>query len=84
MAAEAGVSQRGLHRHILNATGLSPGEWLVTERIARARDLLEETGLSVEQVACAVGFGSAAAFRERFRRVVGLTPRAYRVSFGTG
>jgi transcriptional regulator GlxA family with amidase domain len=35
----------------------------------------------VERIAAAAGFGSATAFRERFKRVTGTTPHAYRATF---
>ncbi|RVU21694.1 transcriptional regulator FtrA [Methylobacterium oryzihabitans] len=81
MADEAGLSLTGLHRHVRAATGLSPGAWLIAERVRQARELLEETSLSIEAVARATGFGEAVNLRKHFRRAVGLSPRAYRVRF---
>lgn len=78
MAAEAHVSPRSLQRHIREATGLAPGAWLQQQRIAYARDLLHETGLSVEEIAQASGFGTATNFRQHFRQTLGLSPMAYR------
>jgi AraC family transcriptional activator FtrA len=81
MAAEAAVSLRGLHRRFRDATGLSPGEWLLTERLARAQELLEGSALPVEAVAAESGFGSAAALRLHFRERYGLSPKAWRGRF---
>jgi Helix-turn-helix domain len=67
LASEAAVSPRGLHRRFREATGRSPGAWLATERLARARDLLEGTALFDEAVAEASGFGTAAVLRHHFR-----------------
>jgi transcriptional regulator GlxA family with amidase domain len=39
--------------------------------------------VSLEEVAAAAGFDGAAALRDRFRRSVGVSPRAYRRSLGT-
>ncbi len=81
MAAEAGMSVRGIHRHMRDATGMAPGEWLLGERLAHARDLLEETRLPIEKVAIEVGFGSGANLRNHFRKATGLSPALYRSRF---
>lgn len=81
MADEAHVSVRSLHRHIREATGTSPGEWLQNERLARARELLEETALSVSAIATYTGLGTATNFRNHFRANAGLSPTAYRSRF---
>ncbi len=81
MAELAHVSVRTIHRHIYEATGLAPGEWLQRQRVSYARDLLEETTLSVEQIADRAGFGTATNFRKHFRSVTGLPPVAYRSRF---
>lgn len=84
MADEARVSVRSLHRHIREATGTAPGEWLQNERLARARELLEETALSVSAIAAHTGLGTATNFRNHFRTDVGLSPIAYRSRFHAG
>jgi AraC family transcriptional activator FtrA len=81
MAAEAALSLRGLHRRFREATGLSPGEWLLAERLARAQDLLEATALPIETVAAEAGFGSAATLRLHFRARYGVSPKAWRIRF---
>ena len=81
LAAEAAVSPRALHRRFLEASGKSPGAWLVAERIARARELLEEATLPIEEVAAACGFGTAATMRHHFRANLGVSPATYRDRF---
>ncbi len=81
LAARAAMSPRSLTRHFREQTGSSPLQWLGRHRIRRAQQLLEETDHPVERVAVLAGFGSPTAFRERFRAVVGVSPRAYRRSF---
>ncbi|MEU7749190.1 helix-turn-helix domain-containing protein [Nonomuraea sp. NPDC049158] len=56
-------------------------QWLLRARVRRAQFLLETTDHGVERIATQAGFGSPTAFRERFKRVVGVTPQSYRVSF---
>jgi AraC family transcriptional regulator, transcriptional activator FtrA len=82
LAAEAALSPRALHRHFKAATGESPGDWLVSARLARARDLLEGSRMPVPEVAAACGFGSAASLRHHFRTRLGTSPAAYRMQFG--
>jgi len=81
MADEACISVRSLQRHIREVTGSAPGEWLQNERLARARELLEETSLPVSVIATQIGLGSATNFRHHFRAGVGLPPAAYRSRF---
>lgn len=82
LAELAGMSPRTFLRRFEAATGLTPARWLLAERLARARDLLETTALPVEQIAGATGFGTAAALRHHFRQQLATTPAAYRAIFG--
>ncbi|MFJ3203099.1 GlxA family transcriptional regulator [Streptomyces sp. NPDC086989] len=81
IAAEAGMSVRTLNRRFREQTGTSPLQWLHRARIRRAQHLLETTGHPVERIASQVGFGSPTAFRDRFRRITGTSPHAYRRAF---
>jgi len=83
LAAEAAVSPRALHRRFRDACGLSPGAWLLSECLARARDLLEGSALHMDDVAITCGFGTAATMRHHFRRGLSVSPAAYRHSFNT-
>ncbi|MET7463683.1 helix-turn-helix domain-containing protein [Nonomuraea sp. NPDC005501] len=82
LAARAGLSPRTLARRFTGQLGVSPGRWLLDQRIAAARVLLEETDLPVETIAGRVGLSSATNLRRRFRSLVHTTPGAYRRSFG--
>lgn len=81
LAARAGMSPRTFARRFRDQTGTTPLQWLVTARVQRAQQLLEESRASVEQIAARAGFESPVTFRARFRRVVGLTPSEYRRRF---
>ncbi|MBV8048131.1 MAG: helix-turn-helix domain-containing protein [Paludibacterium sp.] len=84
LARRALTSPRTLTRRFVEQTGMPPLQWLGVMRVRRAQQLLETTALSVEEVATEVGFGSASAFREKFRRIAGLSPRRYRAAFDKG
>lgn len=81
MAKAVNMSRRTFERRFVEATGIGPGEWLVTERVEAAKDLLTGTATSMEDVAEAVGFGTAHALRHHFRARLRLSPSAYRHEF---
>ncbi|MXV84744.1 helix-turn-helix transcriptional regulator, partial [Candidatus Poribacteria bacterium] len=47
-------------------------------RIGKAKSLLEETLLPISEIAESSGFHSSSRFREAFKRLYGISPRAYR------
>ncbi|MET7571004.1 helix-turn-helix domain-containing protein [Streptomyces sp. NPDC005492] len=81
LATRSGMSERTFSRHFREQTGSTPLQWLLRARVRRAQYLLENSDHPIERVAQQAGFGSPTAFRERFRRVVGTTPQAYRSAF---
>ncbi|WP_425523278.1 transcriptional regulator FtrA [Microvirga terrestris] len=81
LATEVGMSTRTFLRRFKAATGMPPGEWLLGERLIRARELLETTRNSIEDIASVTGFGSAATLRHHFRSRLGTSPAAYRSRF---
>src|SRR5215472_1081786 len=84
MARRARLSTRTLTRRFRAETGTTPMHWLLSQRVLRARLLLETTDASVEHVARACGFASAAIFRRHFLQATTTTPTAYRRAFTTG
>ncbi|MER7182341.1 helix-turn-helix domain-containing protein [Streptomyces hyaluromycini] len=87
LARHAGVSVRTLTRRFHAESGVSPLQWLLHQRVERARELLETTTLPMDQVAAACGLGTADSLRAHLVRRTGLTPTAYRAQFsrlGTG
>lgn len=87
LARHAGVSVRTLTRRFHAESGVSPLQWLLHQRIERAKELLETTALPMDQVARSSGLGTADSLRAHLVRRTGLTPSAYRAQFsrlGTG
>ena len=82
MAKEAGLEERTFLRRFKAATGVKPTEYAQCVRVEKARELLQFTRRPVDQVAWAVGYEDAAAFRRVFGRLVGLSPGDYRRRFG--
>ncbi|MFF4778669.1 GlxA family transcriptional regulator [Microtetraspora fusca] len=81
IAAHAGMSPRTLMRRFREQTGTTPLQWLHRARIRQAQHLLETTDHTVERIGAQVGFGSPTAFRDRFKRVTGVSPHSYRRAF---
>jgi AraC family transcriptional activator FtrA len=81
LAEAAHMSTRTLARRFAATTGTSPLHWLTGLRVRRAKDLLETTALSIEEVAEASGFASAALLRHHFRATVRMSPSSYRGQF---
>ena len=71
IAERLGVTDRHLRRIFVAAHGVTPIDYLTTQRLLLAKQLLSDTGLAVASVALAAGFGSQrrfnAAFAERYR-----------------
>jgi transcriptional regulator GlxA family with amidase domain len=82
MADHSLLPRRTFIRRFARETGMPPMQWVTLQRILRARRLLEASDWSVERIAEGTGFGTAANFRNIFRREVGMTPTAYRKSHG--
>jgi transcriptional regulator GlxA family with amidase domain len=83
LARQANMSSRNLARQFRSATGTTPLQWLSTQRIRRAQELLENTDKSIDSIAEAAGMGTATTLRRQFNRTVGVPPDAYRRTFRT-
>jgi AraC-like DNA-binding protein len=77
LAADAGLSRYQLLRSFRAEVGMPPYAWLAQHRVARARVLLEH-GHRPADAAMLTGFADQAHLTRWFRRVVGITPGAYR------
>ena len=83
LADKASMSPRTLQRQFREATGMGPYEWVLRERVAVARDLLESRPrLAIARIAELAGFGSEESMRRHFRRIALTSPTAYRAKFG--
>jgi transcriptional regulator GlxA family with amidase domain len=60
------------------ATGYSPREYLLHQRIEHAKSMLARTETPLAQVALAVGFCTQAHFSTVFKRIAGETPARWR------
>jgi transcriptional regulator GlxA family with amidase domain len=60
---------------------MGPTQWMLHQRIERARELLETTTLPMDQIAHRCGLGSSESLRQHFTSRIGITPRDYRAMF---
>jgi len=72
------LSEYHFSRMFKRATGLSPSQYFIGLRMARARQLLLETPRSIIDIGLEVGYSSPSHFSQVFRREVGVTPSTYR------
>jgi AraC family transcriptional regulator, transcriptional activator FtrA len=84
LALQAKMSSRTFARRFSEATGTTPRQWLLNQRLNRARELLESTTLPIDQVSEHSGLGSAANLRHHFSTLVGTNPTDYRRAFQAG
>jgi AraC family transcriptional regulator len=78
MARLARLSPFHFARAFKQSFGMPPHRYHVTRRIARAKDLLAESGNSVTDIARELGFAQTSSFSSTFRRVAGASPSDFR------
>mgnify|MGYP006282634085 CR=1 FL=1 len=78
LAKQVGLSKYHFSRRFKQRTGQSPYQFVIYERVRRARHLLRETTRPLAQIALDVGFNSQSHFTRTFKRYVGATPGVYR------
>jgi transcriptional regulator GlxA family with amidase domain len=81
LARHARMSLRTFARRFNDEVGMSPGRWIVQQRVARARHLLESTDLPVDDIATRVGFATGTSLRQHLHATIGVSPLAYRRTF---
>ncbi|WP_265920613.1 GlxA family transcriptional regulator [Cupriavidus nantongensis] len=77
------ISVRHLSRMFLEETGLTPKQYQLALRMARARKLLTASNLSVEAISSKSGFSSVQAFRNCWDKIESMPPSQYRKSNST-
>lgn len=80
-AENLGMSRMQLHRKLKALLDQSGLELIRSFRLGKAKDLLEQSGLTVAEIAYAVGFEDPAYFGRVFKQQVGETPAAYTEKF---
>src|SRR5699024_3321283 len=78
IAVRVGLSARQLQRLFTSELNMTPKAWYLKQRLARARQLLSDTALSLTDIMVACGFNSRAAFSRAYRAAYGHSPGAVR------
>jgi AraC family transcriptional regulator len=78
MAREAAMSPYHFLRTFRQAVGMTPYQFVLRTRLARAAVRLRVSNETVSAIAFDAGFGDLSTFNRRFRRVMGCSPAAYR------
>lgn len=78
IAARAGLSVAHAARRVRQLTGVSPQQFVIRTRIGRARRLMEESSLSLQQIADSLGYTDIYFFHRQFKTVTGFTPGQWR------
>ncbi|MES2197917.1 MAG: helix-turn-helix domain-containing protein [Pseudomonadota bacterium] len=81
LAEHSGLPKRSFDRRFRAATGYSPLGYVQTLRIEEAKQLLETTETSIEDICREVGYEDVASFRRLFRKQAGVSPKDYRRKF---
>jgi two-component system response regulator YesN len=80
MAKQVGLSIWYLPRLFKKHTGISFGEYLRNLRLKKAEKLLQDTTLSIKEIAAAVGYKYVSDFDHHFKSAHGICPGEYRRS----
>ncbi len=78
---DTGISARTLHNLFLRAVGVSPYQYYQRLRVERSKEYLENTDMTVAQIAAALGYANSGHFSRVFKGYFGVTPRRYRADF---
>jgi transcriptional regulator GlxA family with amidase domain len=78
IAEKFNMSQRTFIRKFTDATGNKPLQYIQRVKIESAKRLLEKGKMTIQQVSNYTGYEDFNSFRQRFKKVTGLTPAAYK------
>jgi AraC family transcriptional regulator len=78
LAGLLGMSQFHFSRLFKQALGISPYQYLIQQRVERAKRLLKQTNHAITDIALDCGFSSHSHLSKQFRQITGITPKAYR------
>jgi len=84
LAERARVSQRTLARRFRTHLGVSVTQWILSQRVARARELLETADAPLDEIARLTGFPGPEVLRKHVRRHTAVNPSVYRRTFREG
>ena len=81
LAAEFGMSESNISHYYKNATGQNISDTINDMRIAKAKELLTGSSLSIREIVEAVGYSDVSSFTRKFRLTIGVSPGIYRSTY---
>ncbi|WP_100642555.1 DNA-3-methyladenine glycosylase 2 family protein [Alteromonas facilis] len=78
IATKLGISERYLHQLLVQHMALSPKQFKLYSQLMSAKQLLHQTQLSVEDIACAVGFNSSRSLQQHMKSKLDISPSQIR------
>lgn len=82
MISRSGLPTATFARRFKKATGISPQDFVLSVRIEEAKQMLETSEASIDEIGVAVGYDDSASFRRSFKRRSGTTPSQHRRMYG--
>ncbi|MUG96592.1 helix-turn-helix domain-containing protein [Scytonema sp. UIC 10036] len=80
LAQLLGISQFHFSHLFKRSLGIAPYQYLLQQRVERAKQLLKQTDQSIVDIALECGFNSHSHLSKQFRQLTGMTPKAYRTN----
>ena len=80
LAQLLGISQCHFSHRFKQSIGIAPYQYLLQQRVERAKQLLKQTDRSIMEIAFLCGFNSHSHLSKQFRQLTGMTPKAYRAN----
>lgn len=81
LAKAAALSRSAFFQRFMNTLGMAPMDYIVSWRMELAKELLQQGGLTISEIAHLVGYGSSSTFSVAFKKRLGQTPSHYAGAF---
>ena len=78
IGAEFNYHPNYINRSMLNSTGQSLHQYVISVRVLHAFELIQTTDMSITEIAKAVGFKSIKHFSQSFKKIYGFSPTHFK------
>ena len=79
IASLLGISQFYFSHLFKKSTGIAPYKYVIQQRVAKAKNLIKDSNLSLIEIAYECGFSSQSQMTQHFRKYIGITPKVYQI-----